>query len=80
MRRPRSVSGDVAGVKHDHHDAATHASVCHCGRRARWHVDCAIFGCGNFCGIHARAIQRRSLWTAVFGDPIIIKEKETIAT
>jgi hypothetical protein len=60
-----------------HHDPATHGDRCFCGRTARWHVDCAIHGCANLCGIHARAIQRRSLWSAVFSPPIHPKETVT---
>jgi hypothetical protein len=51
-----------------------HGARCFCGRRARWHVEAGVQGCGNFCGIHARVIQRRSLWSAVFNDPLIMKE------
>lgn len=54
-----------------------HGDRCHCGRRARWHVDCQVHGCANLCGIHARAIQRRSLYSAVFNPPNIIEPKET---
>lgn len=64
------------------HDPKIHGDRCArpgCGRRARWHVDCAIWGCANLCGIHARVIQRRSLYSAVFGDPIIIKRKKARA-
>jgi hypothetical protein len=58
------------------HNPATHGRECFCGRRARWHVDCAVWGCANLCGIHARAAQRRSLYSAVFGRPIITNEQE----
>lgn len=60
----------------DGHDPATHTDRCFCGRPARWHVDGGVQGCANLCGIHARVVQRRSLWSAVFSDPIIIR-KET---
>lgn len=54
------------------HVAETHRAVCFCGRRVRWHVDAGeVLGCANLCGIHARALQRRSLWSAVFSSPII---------
>jgi hypothetical protein len=53
------------------HDATTHGARCFCGRRARWHVDGGVQGCANLCGIHARVVQRRSLWSAVFSAPII---------
>lgn len=53
------------------HDPDQHRAVCYCGRPARWHVDCGRGCCANLCGIHARAAQRRSLWSAVFSAPII---------
>lgn len=55
-----------------HHHPDRHGETCWCGRRARWHVDCAIHGCANLCGIHARTIQRKSMFSAVFGSPIIV--------
>lgn len=57
------------------HKPSTHGADCFCGRRARWHVSCWAFGCANLCGIHARAAQRRSLWSAIFSDPIVVDEE-----
>lgn len=60
------------------HDPDQHRRECFCGRAARWHVDAGEpGGCANLCGIHARAVQRRSLWSAVFGPPIVIENTPT---
>lgn len=61
------------------HEPSNHGARCYCGRRARWHVDCWVVGCANLCGIHARVVQRQSLYTAIFGPPIVVDHEEAAA-
>ena len=60
------------------HDPATHTRACPaitigsgvvCGRRVKHHADIGRAGCGNYCGIHARALFRGSWQTVILDVP-----------
>lgn len=66
------------------HDPKSHRHTCPaitgrgrvCGRGVKHHVDAGLAGCGNYCGIHARAMYRSAWGTVILDAPIVAGRRQ----